>query len=189
MIKNKVKLTPIFLLAATVLFNSCAILKNCFAEDPEILLKTEFDKSTSVAVLDFSKHGSSISSNMGRLAADKLSEKMFLSDSFKTVERSRVNEAVSFLAIKSTEELSADDIQKLGLRLKANYLVLGNITNNSQTDYLTDKTISSLLINFRIISVLNSDVVGVINYSADYDGSLNDKMDDMMNKIVKKLNR
>lgn len=112
---------------------------------------------------------------------------MFLSGSLKTIERSRVNEAVKYLSIRTLDELSQDDLQKLGMRLKADYIVLGNITSSRQNDLPGDKVNSSISVSIRIISVLNSDIVGVINYSEGYDGSIHDKMEEVISRVVNKL--
>lgn len=177
----------LIILVLSILITGCSFHKFISKSDPEVLIKSDFDKRAFIAVLSFTKRGTSQGGEWGRIIADKLSEKMFLSDSFHIVERSRVNEAVKYFEVKSPEELSLDAIQKLGLRLKANYILIGNVTLEEKDQYLSDDKKKNIYINFRIISSLNSEITVVVNYKMENTDDLKEQMDEMLNKIVEKL--
>lgn len=169
-----------FILLLTFITKGCTL----FSIAPDVLLKKEFT-GESVAVLNFTKQGSYLPSDAGKIAADKLTDAMFLIGKFSVIDRSKVNEAQVGFDIKTTEFLSADDIQKLGMKLKANFIVLGRIQHVSENEYLNMNTKKELYISFRIISVKDTEVIGVASYYDNYSSNFIEKVDDMMRKIIK----
>lgn len=177
-------------LAAIMLsFTGCGIFKETWKRDPEILIKNGFVKALPIAVVSFQRAGSSEGgAGIGIYAADRLSEKMFLSDSFSVVDRSRVNEAIKFFEVRNTDALSLDDIQRIGLRLKAGYLVAGTVRITGG-GYLKENNKKTVQLSIRIISVLNSDVLGAVNISAEYGDDPKDTLDEMIKTIVDRLSK
>lgn len=168
------------LFIAAITFNGCYLL----TAGPEIQLKNEFD-GDGIAVLNFSVHGNYIPSDIGQIAADKFSDDLFISNSYNVIERARVNNAVKELEIKSTEILSEDDIQKLGIKLNSKFLVLGRIQQICKSDFYDSP--KQLYLSFRIISIKDSDVVGVGTYEMDYDDNLVETVGSMISELVDKI--
>jgi len=153
---------------------------------PNVLIKKDFD-GNGIAVLGFSKSGSFLPDDIGKVAADKLTDALFLDGKFNVIDRSKVNEAQAELEIASPESLSADQIQKLGLKLKANYLVFGRIQYVSSTDYIETDADKELHISLRIISVVNSEVIGMATYKITSKDDITNELNSSMSKIVKKI--
>lgn len=165
------------MIIASAFINGCFIISS----SPYVQIKNGFD-GEGIAVLNFSTHGNYISSDLGRIAADKFTDELFISKNFSVVDRSKVNEAQRFLEIASTESLSDDDIQKLGLRLKSKYLVLGRIQQISKSDFLDND--KQLYLSFRIISISDSYVVGVGSYSCSYSDNVIEKLESIVCILV-----
>jgi curli biogenesis system outer membrane secretion channel CsgG len=172
----------LFAIFISLIINSCYLI----SAPPNVLIKKDFD-GNGIAVLGFSKFGSYLSSDIGKVAADKLTDALFLDGKFNVIDRSKVNEGQAELEIASSESLSADQIQKLGLRLKANYLVLGRIQCISSSDYIDTDSDKELYISIRIISVVNSEVIGMATYSITSNTEVTDELNNSMSKIVKKI--
>ena len=100
---------------------------------------------------NFSTKGDYLPSDAGKIAADKLTDALFLEGKFNIIDRSNVNEAQAGLDIKTAEIISADEIQKLGMKLKANYIVLGRVQQVSDDKYMDSDTKKELYIHFRIV--------------------------------------
>lgn len=180
----KTKSTIILVTIFTLIIIGCYVISS----SPDILIKKDFN-GDGVAVLNFSTQGNFMSLGTGKIAADKLTDAMFLIGKFNVIDRSNVNKTQNSLEIKSTEFLSADDIQKLGLKLRANYLVLGIVQQVGGDTYVDSDSKKELYISFRIISVLNSDVVGLGRYSSNYYNNIIEKIETMMNEIVTKMKK
>lgn len=189
MIKRKNILPVIvFSLIAFTYSPGCRSLAFLKGDEPEIVVKETFDKSSPIAVLNFQKESTSpTGGDIGKLAAEKFTDAMFLRLGFNTIDRSRVNESMRYLGINSPESLSLDDIQKLGLRLKASYLLLGRVKNLTGEDYLSEDCNKNLTISFRLVSVLNGNVVALGSYSSKYEGDAAVKIDEMVGDIMEKM--
>jgi len=168
-----------------LLVTGCGTISNLFTSGPDISIKREFD-GNGIAVLNFTKMGP-IPGEAGKLAADKLTDSFFLVAKYNVVDRAKVNEAQTNLEITSSESLSSDQIQKLGQKLKANYLVLGRVHCIASDDFLNTDSDKKLNISFRIISVVNQDVIGVVNYSCSYEDNLVEKLQTMLTHITSNL--
>jgi hypothetical protein len=177
----------VFSLIAFTLSPGCRSLAFLKGDEPEIVVKETFDKSSPIAVLNFQKESTSPTVDLGRLAAEKFTDAMFLKLGLNTIDRSRVNESMRYLGINSPESLSLDDIQKLGLRLKAGYLLLGRVKNLTGEDYLSEDCNKNLTISFRLVSVLNGNVVALGSYSSKYEGDAAVKIDEMVGDIMEKM--
>ena len=165
------------------LYSGCSFISGLFCKKPEVLLKKDFSGER-IAVLTFARNGSFISSDIGKSAADKLTNALFLSGKYEIIDRSKVNIAQSELEILNTDILSHDKIQQLGLKLKANYLILGRISSNPTSEYFDLGVEKKIGISFRIISVLNTEVVGLVDYTTETNKNISDELDSMINKIV-----
>jgi len=170
------------------------LLPGCYylSSQPEVSINSGFEKKD-VAVLDFSVKGVHIAQAQGVYTSDKLSDKLFLSKACTIIDRSRVREAESFIGITPSTPLSADQILKLGLRLKAKYLVLGEVTHIMQGDAYDFDATGIVQISMRILSVMNGDVVGVATYQMDdsdagIETTINNTLDKMVPKIVEDEN-
>jgi len=162
-------------------------LQGCYliSNEPEITL-SEDTVGKAVAVLNFSVQGQLLPARLGVIASDKLSNTLYFTNRFVIVDRARVNEAQMFFNLKSVDILSQDDIQKLGLKLKADYLVIGKIIDNTSDPY-ADEPDGKMYLNIRIVSIVNSGIAGMVNYSENYSGDINNAIDQAINKISKKL--
>ena len=165
----------------SILFSSCYLLS-----PPNVLLNKNFN-GNEIAVLNFSKYGPNLPPEISSISADKLTDALYLNGKFNVIDRANVNDAESDLNIVSPELLSADQIQKLGLKLKANYLILGRIQNVSDPDFFNQDSKKQLYISFRIISVLNSKVVGMTTYKISYTDNLLQHLTDAMKVIADKM--
>jgi hypothetical protein len=176
------KLHLISILIAILLnIQGCYLISN----DPEITVSDETTGKT-VAVVNFSVHGQLLPAMIGVNTADKLSNALYFTNRFIVADRSRVNEAQMFFNLKSADILSQDDIQKLGLKLKADYLVIGKIINNTSDPY-ADVPDGKMNLNIRIVSIVNSGIAGMVDYSENYSGDINNAIDRAISKISKKL--
>ena len=165
------------------LFSGCSFISGIFCKKPDVLIKKEFT-CESIAVLTFARTGSFISSEIGKLTADKLSDELFLSGRYGIIDRSKVNIAQAELEISNTDVLSYDKIQQLGLKLKANYIILGRVYSNPKSEYFELDSNKEIGISFRIISVLNTDVVGIINYTKETNRNISNEINSMIKNIV-----
>ncbi len=165
----------------SILFSSCYLLS-----PPNVFLNKDFN-GNQIAVLNFSKYGPYLPSEISRIAADKLTDALYLKGKFNVVDRANVNDAEANMEIASPESLSSDQIQKLGLMLKANYLILGRIQNISDPDIFNQDAQKQLYISFRIISVLNSNVMGVATYKITYSNNLLQSLNDAMKTIADRM--
>jgi len=183
---NKIIIVLSFMCCA-IFVQSCSLYNKISPKSPEVLIKKDFD-GNGIAVLTFVKQGPSLAPDAGRIAADKLTDAMFIKGNFNVIDRARVNEAQSILELATTELLSADQIQRLGLKLKANFIVLGRVQSVSDQEYFDMNPQRQLYISFRIISVANSEVIGVANYSSAYtDNNVLEKVTQMMNDIIGRM--
>jgi len=164
---------------------SCGTITNLFSGGPEISIRKDFD-GNGIAILNFSKIGP-LPGDAGKLTADKLADAFFLNTRFNVIERARVNDAQASMEITNTEFMSSEQIQKLGQKLKANYLILGRIHFITEEDYFKADDDKKLNISFRIVSVANQEVVGVANYTCKYNDKLVEKIDDMIVLIASKI--
>lgn len=181
--KKKILLTAFSFM---ILLNGCGLYNKMFHNRPEILLTKDFSDG-SIAVLGFAKQGS-FSGDVGRLSADKLTDALFLSGRYTVIDRAAVNDAQKFLEISSTESLSIDQIQKIGLKIKSNYLILGRVQNVNLEDSPDSDPLRRLYISFRIISVADAEIIGVVNYSFEYnEKNLVEELQEKMKKIVKEM--
>lgn len=172
----------VFMLA---ILTGCSTFKSIFSSQPEIQLKEAFD-GNGIAVLAFSKNGS-VSGSIGKLAADKLTDALFLVGKCNVIDRANVNEAQNTEKIENTESLSAENITLIGTKLNANYLVLGRVEIISQDIFLNSDSDKKINISFRIVSTKNAEILGVATYSKNYSGNVSDVIEEMMNSIVAKL--
>ena len=118
----------------------------------EVLVRKDFSGS-GIAVLNFSTQGSFMEPNIGRVAADKLTNAFFLVKEYEVIDRSIVNEAQVKADIKSSEVISNDQIKTVGDLVKANYIVVGKIHQiSNHREFLNTDSEKQLNITFRIIS-------------------------------------
>lgn len=182
MVMRKFKGIYILILAMSVILQSCFIISN----EPEVLLRKNFD-GNGIAVLNFSRGESSQIDDIGKVAADKLTNALFLKGRFNVIDRSKVNEVEASLGIKSPDILSAGQIEKLGSTLKANYLVLGKVQKIGGDDYFDPSSNKKLYVTLRILSTDSSQVVGIATYSLTYNDNETVALGKIMNKIVEEM--
>lgn len=163
-------------------FQGCYLVLN----QPDIVLKKEFNGGN-IAVLNFSTGGSFLAGNVGKTAADKLTDALFLKGRFNVIDRSNVNNAQFGMHIKSSDILSADQIKKLGSSINAKFLILGTVQKIQDGQYFDPDSKNQLNISIRILSVKNSDVVGIASYSTSFKGNITKVLQTAMEKIVVKM--
>lgn len=156
------------LLIIIIIFQGCAGLGIFNSDKPEFLIRDTFD-GDGIAVLNFSQSGNFPLSDAGKLAADKLTEMLFLKGNFKVIDRSLVNDKMITSGIKNIEFISADQISKIGAEMKANYIVLGRIQEESQSGFYSGDDEKKVFVSFRMISTQTNEVVGLVAYSGYYE--------------------
>jgi len=170
-------------LLLVLLFNGCML----FQTTPEVVIQPAFDR-TEVAVLDFAAKGENISQRHGVYTADKLTESLFLTRKFSVIDRIQVRDAEKFLGITSATPVSTDQLQKIGLRLKARYLILGNLYNFNEDENFSLDNNRYLQISFRIISVATGEVLGMATHKVDSgSGNSEQAIDEAINEIILKI--
>lgn len=124
-------------------------------------------KGKTVAVLNLQPSGSFLPTGIGKYSADRLSDEFFMSGYAKVIDRSKVNEAQVKLQLRSTEFLSHDNIQQIGLKLKADYLVLGTVNSITQSMDFGEESEKTITIQVRVVSVQTSEIAGMASYSCN----------------------
>ena len=157
----------------------------CGTSSPDISIKKEFD-GNGIAVLNFSKNGP-VSGEICKMAADKLTDYFYLISKYNVIDRSKVNEAQTSLEITNSESLSSEQIQKIGSKLKANYLVLGRVQCITSEDFMNSEYNNKLKVSFRIISTANQEIIGIAENSCKYEDNMNEKLQSMLENIASKM--
>ncbi len=152
----------------------------------EVVIMKEFT-GDGVAVINFATQGSFIDLSIGKNAADRLTDALFLKKNIRVVDRSKVNDALIDMEIKTPESLSNEQLKSMGQRLNANYLILGRIVQTTDKEFMTSKNDLGLYITFRIISVADSDVVGMGSYKTTYKKDLFKELDHAMLKLAEEM--
>ncbi|QQS36972.1 MAG: hypothetical protein IPM56_03175 [Ignavibacteriales bacterium] len=152
----------------------------------EVMILKEFN-GDGVAVINFSTQGSFVESSIGKNAADRLTDAFFLKRNLRVIDRSKINDVLIDMEIKTPETLSKEQLLKIGQRLNANYVVLGRIIQTSESNLISTTSYMGLYISFRIISTANSDVVGMASYSTTYKSDLFKEIDQAMIKLAEEI--
>ncbi|MBI2417897.1 MAG: hypothetical protein HYV28_08340 [Ignavibacteriales bacterium] len=174
-----IKLTSIIVFPLLLLICGC----QWFVTKPEVQFRKDIS-GKSIAVLNFNTQGAMLPLSLGKYTADKLSEEFYFSGYSTVIERAKVNEAQYKLEIRSTEFLSIDNIQQLGLKLKAEYLVLGRIYQSGGADYIGTDSEKHITVSFRIVSVLNAEVAGIASYTCKSGDNPEQIIGTMIKKII-----
>lgn len=161
------------------------LIASCSPSKDVVVMK-EFT-GDGIAVINFSVQGSLIENGIGKNAADRLTDALFLKKNLRVIDRSKVNDALIDMEIKSPEALSREQITSLGQRLNANYILLGRIVQTSDKEFMTSKNDMGLYISFRIVSTDNSDVVGMATYKTNYKEDLFKEIDIAMNHLAEEM--
>lgn len=171
--------TQIVIFAVLVLMMGCSPSK-------DVMILKEFN-GDGVAVINFSTQGSFIEPGIGKNAADRLTDAFFLKKNLRVIDRSKINDALIDMEIKTPETLSKEQLLKIGQRLNANYVVLGRIIQTSESNLISTTNDMGLYISFRIISTANSDVVGMASYNTTYKTDLFKELDQAMIKLAEEI--
>lgn len=175
--------STLLIVFSTILFHGCRL----FMPAPEVVIQPTFDR-TEVAVFDFAAKGENISQRHGVYTADKLTESLFLTRKFTVIDRIQVRDAEKFLGITSATPVSTDQLQKIGLRLKARYLILGNLYNFNEDENFSLDNDRYLQISFRIISVATGEVLGMATHKVDSgSGNSEQAIDKAISEIILKI--
>ncbi|MBL1214642.1 MAG: hypothetical protein HND52_14910 [Ignavibacteriae bacterium] len=159
----------------------------CSAVDTDVLLRKEFD-GQSIAVINFTKTGSTLHSNLGSITADLLTEALFLKGRYNLIDRSKVNEAQLKLEIKSPEYLSKEKITEIGSLLQAKYLILGDININNPSKFISDNNDTEMSLVIRLISTESTTLVGMANSTVKYKDDIINSIKLCVNEIAEGMN-
>ncbi len=168
-----------------VIFTVLVLMIGCSPSKDVMILK-EFN-GDGIAVINFSTQGSFMESSIGKNAADRLTDAFFLKTNLRVIDRSKINDALIDMEIKTPETLSKEQLLKIGQRLNANYVVLGRIIQTSESNLISTTSDMGLYISFRIISTANSDVVGMASYNTTYKTDLFKELDQAMIKLAEEI--
>lgn len=152
----------------------------------EVVIMKEFT-GDGVAVVNFATQGSFIEAGIGKNAADRLTDALFLKKNIRVVDRSKVNNALIDMEIKTPEALSVEQLKSMGQKLNAGYIILGRIVQTTDKEFMTSKNEMGLYITFRIISTSDSDVVGMGSYKTTYKKDLFREIDLAMLKLAEEM--
>ena len=161
------------------------LIASC-SQSKDVVVMKEFT-GDGIAVINFSVQGSMVENGIGKNAADRLTDALFLKKNLRVIDRSKVNDALIDMEIKSPEALSSEQITSLGQRLNANFILLGRIVQTTEKEFLTTKNDMSLYISFRIVSTNNSEVVGIATYKTTYKEDLFKEIDIAMNHLAEEM--
>jgi hypothetical protein len=161
------------------------LIASCSPSKDVVVMK-EFT-GDGIAVINFSVQGSMIENGIGKNAADRLTDALFLKKNLRVIDRSKVNDALVDMDIKTSEALSKEQLASLGQKLNAHYIVLGRIVQTTDKEFMTSKNDMGLYISFRIVSTDNSDVVGMATYKITYKEDLFKEIDIAMNKLAEEM--
>ncbi|MBN2571428.1 MAG: hypothetical protein JXA68_04815 [Ignavibacteriales bacterium] len=164
----------------------CSIFTSTSYNGPELLIKKDFE-GKNIAVVNFFTQGSFSTSNLGKIAADKLTDFLFLITQFDVVERAKINDALTELKINNTENLSDEQIRQLGSRVGAKYLVLGRILQFNEGEFLSSNSDKVINLSYRIISVETTEVVGIASMSCEYTTNTMERIEYMLNETVEEI--
>lgn len=156
------------------------------SQSKDVVVMKEFT-GDGIAVINFSVQGSMVENGIGKNAADRLTDALFLKKNLRVIDRSKVNDALIDMDIKTSEALSNEQIASLGQRLNANFILLGRIVQTTEKEFLTTKNDMSLYISFRIVSTNNSEVVGIATYKTTYKEDLFKEIDIAMNHLAEEM--
>ena len=162
--------------------NACSIIST----SPDVLVRNELT-GDGVAVLDFTQQSTSMVSNMGKFAADKLTDALFLERQFKVIDRAVVKDAIISMDINNTDLLSLEDIKKLGNLINANFIILGRIQYFTEPEFLNSNSDKELYISFRILSVSSGDIVGIANSKRNFSENIIDELSYVINDLVRSI--
>ncbi|HEX2982192.1 MAG TPA: hypothetical protein VHO28_01475 [Ignavibacteriales bacterium] len=154
----------------------------------EALLSDGFD-GNGIAVLTFSKQGNGLPSDIGKYAADKLTDHLFFTGTYKVIDRSEVAKAQANMEDSyDPEKLSAQELKKIAAGLNAKYIILGRVHNISQeTGRMGEKADKEMRLTFRIISAESMEVIGMASGSYCSDDNLYEDTSVILHRIVEKM--
>ena len=161
------------------------LITGCSSSKDAVVMK-EFN-GDGVAIINFSVQGSMIENGIGKNAADRLTDALFLKKNIRVIDRSKVNDALIDMDIKTSEALSKEQLINLGQKLNAHYMVLGRIVQTTDKEFITSKNDMGLYVTFRIVSTDNSEVVGIVSYRTEYKKDLFKEIDLAMNQMAEEL--
>ncbi len=170
------------LIALLILLPGCFLLYTT----PEVLIKADFN-GDGIAVLNFTRQSSSTVSDLGKIAADKLTDALFLERKFNVIDRAVVNDVLISMDIKTTELLSVEQIQSLGEKLGANYLIVGRIQYFTPKEFLEADAEKELYVSFRILSVISGEVIGIGTHKSTFNEDLMDELSAAMYSLVRRM--
>ncbi|MFZ1288479.1 MAG: hypothetical protein WAR79_00190 [Melioribacteraceae bacterium] len=171
-----------------IMFQNCSIFSSFNIESPDIKLTERID-SVNIAVMPFSKQGPFLPSFSGSLFAEKLSDELFLAKDYFIVDKSKIKEAFIELEIKNPTNLTFSEINKLGSRLNAKYIITGRIQQYSNTELIGMEAEYKINVACRIISTDTGEVVGIITMlGKSKKVNVIDVLDSIAKKIVSGLN-
>jgi TolB-like protein len=104
-----------------------------------------------IAVLDFANNGGNHRQGLSDFFADRMTHELYRRERFELVERGEVNAALSLEKIdKPADELSTEEVRRIGKRLSTDALVLGEITEYQAGDFETGPSRVGVLV--RVVS-------------------------------------
>jgi TolB-like protein len=113
-----------------------------------------------IAVPDFANHSRNHGNSLGDFFADRMTHELFRFQRFKLVERGEVNAALALEKIdQPSDELSTEEIRRIGKRLGADALILGEITEYQTGDFETGPSRVGVLV--RLVSCKDGALLGM----------------------------
>ncbi len=176
---NIVRIGCIIILGLSIA--SCSLL----IPPPAINLQKTFD-GKDIAILDFSATGMQFSQRHGVMTADRLTTALLLNKKFTLIERARVRDAQKIVGVSSVTPVSADQIQKIGLRLNAKYLVIGEIYQYAKENGFSSEGEGTVTISFRVLNTANGEIAGVVTHSLSYSEQ---SPEEVINRLIEQISK
>lgn len=167
------------LLVSALCFSACTL----FLPSPAVNLQAGFD-GKDIAVLDFSAKGMKFTQRHGAMASDCLTTSLLLSNKFSLIERARVKEAEKVVGITSATPISIDQMQRMGLRLKARFIIVGDLYAYSQGGDFSDDAAQTATLSFRILNTATGEVAGVVSHTVSFSDT---PPEEIVEKLVRQI--
>jgi len=132
-------------------------------ENPRVTIRPSTKKETiRIAVLDLKNESRRPDPRIGRIIADRLTFELLSLKRYELVERGQLGYILEEEQIPKGEDLSTEQIQRLGRRLNVDILIQGSISEYAEGDIeARDQRVGIFL---KLISTIDGSLLGMASY-------------------------
>jgi len=141
------------------------LLISCYTRYSNTEFIDEFnfkDSTITIAVLNFEYSGSFISSKHSKLIADLVTSELFIEKKINVIDRSLVKNVLKKYANAKTGRFSREEIQNIGMELKATHIALGNLISMDSIEDFYELGSRRIDISMRILDSGTGNVMGIL---------------------------